>query len=75
MLVTIGSQYFELIASEALEDFSFVVTAVEPTDTIDIRPSHSVCPKEHGWSHDPRRLGIKLYSLQLLGEPQPRPHA
>jgi hypothetical protein len=65
VVVTVGAQRFELAPFIEPSEFSLDLQTNGPTDTIDICPSTSMCPREEGWSDDERLLGVKLYTLEV----------
>ena len=69
VVVTIGTQRFELTGSTDVNDFVIHANPDRPIDVIDIRPAASFSPKEEGWSQDARRIGIAIHAIEIAIRP------
>lgn len=65
VVVTVGARSLALTASTEPREFVIEADQDASTEVIDIRPSMSFCPKDLGWSEDPRRLGVALHTLEI----------
>ena len=72
VVVTVGTQRFELDVPLQPVERSVTMASETPTDTIDIHPAISVLPNREGWSDDNRRLGAALHSLEIISLPDSR---